>query len=393
MKGRHFGSGTSVVLALAAAAAAAQAQPGPQSQPTAAPAAADGPVTAHEARATAAAFARMIEDNYVDPSLAARYAAAVRAAAARGDYDRVGTASALAERLTRDAQAVAPEGHLRVRLAGTEPGPQMRRVMRRPPGAEDAPLQAMEPGPGRPIEVARWLAPGIAYIRFTLFPSEQATIDAAVKFLRDHADAETIIFDIRTHRGGGAAEMDAIFPFLFGQETALIRGETREEAALRLGMIALPAHRRVEGRPGIITQEHFTRPHPSEHRLFDARVFVLTSGFTGSAAEHFALALKGTGRGTLIGARTGGAGNFGLGGAQPLGERFTAFVPIGRSYDPRTGRGWEGTGVDPDIAVPAERALVEALVRAGVAPAEAERLSASVHPPGSMERIRPRTAG
>jgi C-terminal processing protease CtpA/Prc len=187
--------------------------------------------------------------------------------------------------------------------------------------------------------------------------------------------------------------MDAIFPFLFGEETALIRGDTREDAARRGGMINAPTYRRVEGRPGIITQEHFARPHPSEHRLFDARVFVLTSGFTGSAAEHFALALKSTGRGTLIGATTGGAGNFALGGPQPLNERFTAFVPIGRSYDLRTGRGWEGTGVDPDIAVPAERALVEALVRAGVAPAEAERLSASVHPAGSMERLRPRTAG
>jgi C-terminal processing protease CtpA/Prc len=69
-----------------------------------------------------------------------------------------------------------------------------------------------------------------------------------------------------------------------------------------------------------------------------------------------------------------------------VNDKFGAFVPIGRAYDPRTGNGWEGTGVKPDIEVPAERALVEALVRGGIAAGEAERLSASVHRQGPMTR-------
>jgi hypothetical protein len=43
-------------------------------------------------------------------------------------------------------------------------------------------------------------------------------------------------------------------------------------------------------------------------------------------------------------------------------------VPVGRTYDPATNLGWEGTGVSPDVAVPAEQALDEALRRAGVDP-------------------------
>ncbi len=131
--------------------------------------------------------------------------------------------------------------------------------------------------------------------------------------------------------------------------------------------------------------ESFVKPHPSERRLFDAKVYVLTSGYTASAAEAFAFGLKTTGRATLIGANTGGAGHFAPPG-QRVNDRFGAFVPIGRTYDPRTGKGWEGTGVAPHIKVAAEKALVEALVRSGIAQDEAERLSASVHPQGPMIR-------
>jgi C-terminal processing protease CtpA/Prc len=126
------------------------------------------------------------------------------------------------------------------------------------------------------------------------------------------------------------------------------------------------------------------RPHPSERRLVDAKVYVLTSNYTASAAEAFAFGLKTSGRATLIGEPTVGAGHFAPPG-QRVNDKFGAFIPIGRGYDRRTGKGWEGSGVEPDIKVPAQQALVEALVRSGVARAEAERLSASVHPKGPMK--------
>ena len=150
----------------------------------------------------------------------------------------------------------------------------------------------------------------------------------------------------------------------------------------------MPQMRVVPADGDIVRSEHFVTPSASEKRLFGAKVYVLTSGFTGSAAEHFALAMKRTHRATLIGETTGGAGNYG--GFRPLGDKFSVFVPIGRTFDPDTGKGWEGTGVAPDVEAPAERALVEALTRSGVALAEAERLSGEVAPQGPMTRIRPR---
>ena len=58
---------------------------------------------------------------------------------------------------------------------------------------------------------------------------------------------------------------------------------------------------------------------------------------------------------------TRGAGHFVA--LAPVGSGLTALIPIGRASDPDTGRDWEGRGVAPDIAVPAETALDEALRR------------------------------
>jgi C-terminal processing protease CtpA/Prc len=240
------------------------------------------------------------------------------------------------------------------------------------------------------MEEARWLAPGIAYVRFNLFPGDPESVRAADRFMAEHVGAKTIIFDIRTHRGGGLAEMNAIFPYLFARPTTLVTMDTRASVD-RAGGNPIgdePAMRRVPASDDVVRREHFVTPNPAEKRLFGARVYVLTSGFTGSAAEHFALALKRTHRATLVGETTGGAGNYG--GMRPLGDKYSVFVPVGRTFDPDTGKGWEGTGVAPDVAVPAERALAEALARSGIAPAEADRLSAEVAPREPMTRIVPR---
>jgi retinol-binding protein 3 len=46
---------------------------------------------------------------------------------------------------------------------------------------------------------------------------------------------------------------------------------------------------------------------------------------------------------------------------QRLAGSFTVFVPSGRAINPITKTNWEGTGVLPDIAVPADSALGAAL--------------------------------
>jgi C-terminal processing protease CtpA/Prc len=64
----------------------------------------------------------------------------------------------------------------------------------------------------------------------------------------------------------------------------------------------------------------------------------------------------------LIGERTAGANHFG--GIEPIGAGLAAFIPVGRTYDPDTGKDWEGTGIVPDIEVPVDQALDRALALA-----------------------------
>lgn len=387
-----------IVLALAASCASAPllaqatvpaSSGAQQASPPVAPAAAEAnaPITAAEARETSAQFARMLEENYLYPDVAKKYAETVRTRAARGEYDNLGTRGALAAALTKDVQAIHFDGHLRIFAQSAAAGaqPQMATV---PPQAQQSPVEPATPGPGKAIEEARWLAPGVAYIRFTGFPLDPAVTVAAAKFMKDHADAKTVIFDARTHKGGGMAQAAAMLPYLYDGETVFVRQDTRALVAQSMGGGQnMPPWMRPasSSKEGVFTTETFVKPHPSERELFDAKVYVLTSGFTVSAGEAFAFGLKTTGRATLIGETTTGAGHFAPPG-QRVNEKFSAFVPVGRAYDPRTGRGWEGAGVVPDIRVPAEKALVEALVRSGIARDEAERLSASVHPQGPMRR-------
>lgn len=47
-------------------------------------------------------------------------------------------------------------------------------------------------------------------------------------------------------------------------------------------------------------------------------------------------------------------------GLRRLSRLFTACIPTGESINPITKTNWENVGVEPDVKVPAEKALLEA---------------------------------
>jgi retinol-binding protein 3 len=87
-------------------------------------------------------------------------------------------------------------------------------------------------------------------------------------------------------------------------------------------------------------------------------LYVLTSRDTGSAAEDFAFLLQQTGRATLVGDRTAGAGH--MNAILQVGGGYALSVSIGRTFNPKTNHGWEGTGVIPEVKVPPPDALEHA---------------------------------
>ena len=103
-------------------------------------------------------------------------------------------------------------------------------------------------------------------------------------------------------------------------------------------------------------------PYLPVKRYLDKPVYVLTSKRTFSGAEEFTYNLKNLKRATIVGETTGGGAN--PGGTARLDDHFEVFVPSGRAISPITKTNWEGTGVTPDIAVPADQALQTAYLDA-----------------------------
>ena len=90
----------------------------------------------------------------------------------------------------------------------------------------------------------------------------------------------------------------------------------------------------------------------------DKPVYVLTSKDTFSGAEEFSYNLKNLKRATIVGETTGG-------GAHPVAghridDHFMIGVPFARAINPISKTNWEGTGVEPDVRVPAADALTTA---------------------------------
>jgi hypothetical protein len=356
-----------LLLACAALTASSSAQAAPPAAPTSTststPAAA--PLDAGEGRAVAQKLADQLVSSFVFRDQAEAYAAMLRKNAAAGRYDS-GSREALAKLLTGDLQAVHKDGHLHVEAVEKE----------EQSGAHSGPRGDFPPL----IQAAKTIAPGIGYIRFTAFFGTDEEMAGVRKWLADNSGARALIFDLRNHHGGGLDEQDAIFSYLFAKPTPLVKMAMAKDIYEEYGSpfkagptLAFAA----EGDKIVAT--HSAVPG-ADTALRRAKVYLLLSNRTASAAEHFALALKSTGRATLIGEATAGANHFGV------------WMPVGRTYDIKTGKDWEGAGIAPDIEADPKQALVLALEKAGISHEEAVRLDAQEVPaePIHSDKLRAR---
>jgi len=327
-------------------------------------------------RIVAERLSTMMEDRYVDPAIGKQYAQALRSHAAAGEYDAL-TGKPLADRLLADLRAAHADAHLDV-MPDPEPAEAPA------PGAEANALDYVKRF-APDMEDPRWIAPGVAFVRYNLFPSSPAQIEATARFMDEYGGAEAIVFDLRAHRGGDVGEINAIVGRLVSEPSRLLTMATRKSLVELMGMPPSddPRMRLVDGDPEFISLEHWALPEAGKPRV-KSRVYLLTSRRTGSAAEHFALAMKAAGLGTLVGEPTHGANHFG--GMEQVAEGISAFIPVGRTYDPKTGQDWERTGVAPDIAVPSDDALAVVLEREGLDAAKARAIADENAPPAPPRR-------
>ncbi len=275
-----------------------------------------------------------LNEFYVFPETAKKMAEAVQARLKSGAYDAFTGADDFATTLTDDLQAVSHDKHLRVNFSP-------RALPKRDPGANPTPNPTAEAQRKTQIlsnncafEKVERLPQNIGFLKFNGFIDSEIcgpTVAAAMNFLA-HVDA--IIIDLRQNGGGDPKMVAYISSYLFAEPTHLNDLYNRKEDK---------------------TTEFWTLLDVPGARLSDKPVFVLTSKGTFSGAEEFAYNLKNLKRATIIGETTGG-------GAHPVSghridDHFSIGVPFARAINPISKTNWEGTGVEPDIKVPASEAL------------------------------------
>jgi hypothetical protein len=286
--------------------------------------------------------ANAAEQSYVFPDTGKLVADHVRKRHREGAYANIMDPAQLADRLTNDLRAINGDRHLYVTFAGTSPtqsGAQPQMVMRRPGDPVPPDALAAARRANYDIEAVQRLAGNVGYLSVTRLSTRgsdeaYAVIDAAMAFL-ERTDA--MIIDLRNTVGGEPRVSDYLASYFFGPTPTP----------------TLTSYSRRMNR----TDERMTVPVRGKLRA-GVPLFLLVGPGTASGTEDFAFIMKQTGRGTLVGGQTAGAGR--LTGIYPVGDGFSASVSGGRTYDPRTGKEWERTGIAPDIASSNDDALIVA---------------------------------
>lgn len=276
-------------------------------------------------------LAQSVEDNYVFPDVARKVASHLREKDVKDAYGSANTAASLAEMLTADMRSTGKDLHFSVHYDPAFIASPENTV----PTAEELAQQRQqsERMAGGIFRVER-LPGNVGYLDVrgfepTLFSA--SSITAAMTLLQN---TEAIILDLRKN-GGGEGESVAFLMSHFFPE-----GDRRHLN----DMFFRKGNRTEHYWTSTATSVHYTRP-----------VYVLTSKRTFSAAEECAYNFQTQKRATLLGETTGGGAN--PGAFFTVGSGLVAFISTGQSINPVTGKNWEGVGVKPDVATPADRAL------------------------------------
>jgi C-terminal processing protease CtpA/Prc len=274
-----------------------------------------------------------LNDRYIYPEVAKKVDADLHGRLQRGEYAKIASAETFARTLTDQMREIAHDGHLHVEYS-ERPVPTEHRDGK-PTPEEMAAMSAEARYFNFGIEKVERLRGNVGYLELRNFPPPALAGDTIAAAMTLLANTDALIIDLRRNTGGVPETVALTLSYLFDERTHL---------------------NDIYSRPDNSTEQYWTTEHVTGTKYGQKKdVYVLTSHRTFSGGEEFCNDLKALKRATLVGETTGGGAH--PGDMYRLADHFAAFIPVGRPINPVTHGDWEGTGVAPDVAVEADKAL------------------------------------
>jgi retinol-binding protein 3 len=285
---------------------------------------------------------KLLNDEYIFPDVAQKMINTISANFKKGNYNSLTNPAEFAERLTHDLISVSNDKHFIIEL-----DPRWIEESKKAVTAKDS-LELLRRDFAEfkkrnfAFEEVKILDGNIGYLNLIGFCPTSFAGETAVAAMNFLSNTDAIIIDLRNN-GGGSSEMVQLLSSYFLNETPQVLVE-------------------FYTRKGNETQQDYNLQYLPGKRMPDKDLYILTSHGTFSAAESFTYIMKNRKRATIIGETTGG-------GAHPvsreiINDLFTIRIPISKPIDPLTKNDWEGTGIAPDVEVPAKDALMTAQIKA-----------------------------
>jgi C-terminal processing protease CtpA/Prc len=273
----------------------------------------------------------LVTEHYVFPDVGRQVVAVLAEQVARGAYAGLDD-EAFAAAVTVDLQSPNADLHLRLQHSRDE-------LMEGEGELFDEEVYRSEMElDGFGIARVERLPGNVGLLDLRLLHSARWGGHAAVAAMNLVAHTDVLLIDLRRCRGGDPAMVALLCSYLF-------------DDAVHLNDLY---HRADDS-----TAQFWTLPYVPGSRFGGIKpLYVLTSSTTFSGAEELTYNLQQRGRATVVGEIT-------RGGAHPvqayrIDAHLRATVPIARAINPVSGTNWEGSGVTPDVEVPADRAFEEA---------------------------------
>ena len=180
----------------------------------------------------------------------------------------------------------------------------------------------------------------IGYIEYTGFPegnkSAQQILDATMNFV---SNTNALIMDLRNNQGGDGKMVELFLSYFFSKKIKLSEIYTRYIDK---------------------TTKSYTMQKVNGKKYLDKPVYILVNNKTISAAEALAYNLQQNKIAKIIGDKTYGAANPVK--AFFIGNKYHLFIPISIEKNSITNTNWEHIGIDADIKIGSEKALIKAQI-------------------------------